>query len=631
MISRIVGREIDMERWRMRAVDLITSLAFGGREQVGVVPFYPQKTSINGAEKKYFKRTVPEKKGISSKRLYNMLCELEGEAQANIHSLMVIRGGEVICECSADGYNVNCWHISHSMSKTVLGMVIGRLIDDGLLSIDQRLADIFPEIPYRDKRFKEITVEHLLAMTSGVDFAEPGVVTEKDWTAAFFASPIRFAPGAKFAYNSMNSYILARVAERICDRSFGDMAREFIFLPLGIENYFWEKGPEGTEKGGWGLYMSVESWAKVGYMLLSDGVFEGKRVLSSEWVRKSSTVKAISPEVNGGFNYAYQMWVGRDNDEILFNGMLGQNVWICPKNDIIVVITSGNNELFQASPSLEIIRKHLGAEMYDRISPRDTRLLLEKQAVFFDSRRWVRPKEEGRGLLYWLGLKTRNRLDRAWEQIYGSYAVVKNNVGLLPLFVRALQNNLNTVIEKIDISALNEELVLGVSESGESYKILVGTYGYAENVIDYQGEKYLIYAVGEVTYDRCGGREYRIELLLPETASVRRIRIKKIDEGRLLIDFSESPNHRLAENLLERYSQTSSVVSFVAEMLERRLGEGESARIIKRSFNPTLVGVDVNLPDYEEVITKENSELAKESGTVKLLRTIVDRFFKEKK
>ena len=268
--------------------------------------------------------------------------------------------------------------------------------------------------------------------------------------------------------------------------------------------------------------------------------------------------------------------------------------------------------------------------MYDKINPRDTRLLLEKQAIFFNSRRWVRPREQGKGLLYWLGLKSRNKPDRAWEQIYGSYAVVKNNVGLLPLFVRALQNNLNTVIEKIDIFFLSDELHIEVSESGEKYKIRVGTYGYAENVIDYQGEKYILYAVGEVTYDRYGCREYRIELLLPETASVRRIRIKRIDEGRVLIDFSESPNHRLAENLLERYAETSSVVSFVADMLERRLGEGESARIIKRSFNPTLVGVDVNLPDYEDVISKENNELLKESGTIKLIRAIVDRFFREK-
>ena len=619
-----------MERWRMRAVDLITSLAFGGRDEVAVVPYYPQKTEISGREERYFPRTIPEKKGISSRRLYNMLCELEGEMQANIHSLMVISGGEVVCECSADGYDVNIWHVSHSMSKTVLGMIIGRLIDEGIIGLDMRLADIFPEIPYKDKRFAKITIDHLLTMTSGVDFAEPGVITERDWTSAFFSSPVRFTPGSKFSYNSMNSYILARVAEKTAGRSFKIMAEEYIFAPMGIKNYFWEKGPEGTEKGGWGLYMSAESWAKMGYMFLRGGMFNGRRVLSEKWVRASSVTKAISPEINGNFNYGYQLWVGRDSEEILFNGMLGQNVWICPKNDVVAVITSGNNELFQASPSLEIIRKYLGADIYDRVDSKDARMLSNKQAVFFDSRRWVRPSEPGRGLIYWLGLRQRLSLDKAWERIFARYAIVKNNAGLLPLLIRALQNNLNTVIEKIEFYRVSDELHFDVYESGEVYKILVGTYGYAENIISFQGEKYILRAMGEVTCDRYGNTEYRIELVLPEMASARHIRIKRLDDGRLIMDFSETPNQRLAENLLERYSESSSVVSFVADMLERRLGDGESARIIRRSFNPTLVAVNLDDPDHEEIISRELKEQESESGTVKIIRALVDRFFKER-
>lgn len=614
----------------MRAIDLLTSLAFGSRGEVAVVPYYPQKTRISGRESKYFKRTVPEKKGISSRRLYNMLCELEGEQRANVHSIIVLCGGEVICECSADGYDVNIWHISHSMSKTVLGMVIGRLADDGVIRLDMRLVDIFPELPYRDKRFSQITIDHLLAMTSGVDFAEPGVITENDWTVAYFSSPVRFIPGAKFAYNSMNSYILARAAERLSGRDFGELADAFIFAPLGIKNYLWEKGPEGTEKGGWGLYLSAESWAKVGYMLASGGVFEGKRILSEEWVRVSTTVKAISPEINGSFNYGYQMWVGRNNEEILFNGMLGQNVWICPKNDIVAVITSGNNELFQASPALEIIRKYLGVRMLDGVNNRDIKLLNEKTATFFDSRRWVRPREAGRGLLYWLGLKPRISFDRSWESLLGHYKIAGNNVGILPLIVRGMQNNLNTVIEEIRLYREGSSLGVEVLESGERYGFLVGFYGYEDNVIGLRGEKYMVRAMGEVLFDRYGNSEYRIELILPEAASVRHIRLKRLDSGRLIIELSESPNHRIAENYLEMYSESSGIVSFVRDMLERRLGEGEMARIIKRIFNPTLIGADTSMPDADAIIKEENKKSAEEPGTVKIIRALVDKFFKEK-
>ena len=619
-----------MERWRMRAVDLLTSLAFGGKGEVAVVPYYPQKTEISGREDKYFKRTVPEKKGISSRRIYNMLCELEGERRANVHSIMVLCGGEVICECSTEGYDVNTWHISHSMSKTVLGMVVGRLVDDGVVKLDMKLWEIFPEIPYKDKKFPSITLEHLLAMTSGVDFAEVGVITENDWTYTYFSSPVRFSPGTKFAYNSMNSYILARVCERLAGRSFGELVRGFIFAPLGIENYLWEKGPEGTEKGGWGLYLSPESWAKLGVMLASGGTFEGKRILSEEWVRASSTVKAISPEINGNFNYGYQMWVGRDNDEVLFNGMLGQNLWICPKNDIIVVITCGNNELFQASPALEIIRKYLGTDMMDRIGNKDIKLLCEKCEGFFDSRRWLAPKESGRGLFYWLGLKPRMEFDKVWEIILGSYKIAENNVGLLPLLIRGMQNNLNTVMEKIRLFREGSRLGLEVFESGESYTILAGFYGYEDNVIVYHGEKYMIRAMAEAVFDRYGNAEYRIELLFPETASVRRIKLKRFDDGRLIIELSESPNNRIAENYLEMYSESSGIVTFVTDMLERRLGEGELSRIIGRVFNPTLVGADMSHPGCEQILNDEIKSKAVEPGTVKIIRVLVNRFFKEK-
>ncbi len=618
-----------MEKWKKRSVELITSLLFGSRGEMAVVPYYPQKIGVSGREESFFKRTVPEKKGISSRRLYNMLCELEGERRAGVHSLMVLCGGEVICECSVDGYSVNEWHVSHSMSKTICGMVIGKLIDDGRLQIDRTLASIFPEIAYKDRKFPLITVEHLLSMTSGVDFAEAGAITERDWTVAFFASAVRFSPGAKFAYNSMNSYILARLAERISGRSFGSLAEEYIFAPLGIKSYLWERGPEGTEKGGWGLYMSAESWAKVGYMLLSGGVFMGRRILSEEWVRTSSTVKAIPPESTGSFNYAYQMWTGRDNGEILFNGMLGQNVWICPQNDIVAVITSGNNEFFQDSPALEIIRKYLGGRIEDGIDQRSIGLLKEKQATFFDCRRWVRPRERGRGLIYLLGLRSRTAFDTAWEPILGSYAVAKNDTSIMPLILRVMQNNLSTVIEKIAFFRRGEELIFSVIEGGEELALRVGLYGYTENVCNVLGEKYIIRAAGEATRDRHGDAVYKIELILPETANTRMIVIRKTGEGRLSVALSERPNHRLAENVLRRYRESSGVISFAADILERRIGEMELEGLIRRAFNPTLTAVSTSLSDYKRILEKENGLSNNESGAIRLIRALVDRFFKE--
>ena len=226
-----------MERWKRRAVDLLTSIAFGGCADSSVVPYYPQKVEIGEKESPCFRRAYPEKHGMSSGRIYSMLCELEGERRANMHSIMVLCGGEVISECSADGYDTRSWQVSHSMAKSVVGVIIGGLVDDEMLSLDARLVDLFPEIEYRDKRFPLVTVEHLLTMTSGVDFAEAGAVTELEWTKAFFNATVRFGPGSRFSYNSMNSYILVRVAERVSGEPFSVLARKRFFAPMGIKSY----------------------------------------------------------------------------------------------------------------------------------------------------------------------------------------------------------------------------------------------------------------------------------------------------------------------------------------------------------------------------------------------------------
>ena len=113
-----------MERWVKRTIELGTGLVFTGKSNPSVIPYYPQKTEISGPEEQYFRRTNPEKKGVSSGRLLAMLKALEREKRANIHSLVCVKGGEVICECSHPGYSVNTWHLSHSMSKTVTGIAI---------------------------------------------------------------------------------------------------------------------------------------------------------------------------------------------------------------------------------------------------------------------------------------------------------------------------------------------------------------------------------------------------------------------------------------------------------------------------------------------------------------------------
>ena len=314
-----------MERWVKRAITLGVGLAFTGKRNPSVIPYYPQKTEISAEEKPYFPRTYPEHVGVSSGRMLAMLKALEREKRANIHNLLVLKDGQVITECSHPGYSTNMWHLSHSMSKSLTGMAVGLAVDDGLLSVDERLVDIFPEVHYKDAKFPKITVKHLLAMSAGVRFSEAGSVSETRWTEAFFEAPVGFEPGTDFSYNSMNTYILAKIVVARYGKSLTELVTERILEPLGITNFFWEVGPEGVEKGGWGVYLSVESWAKLGSMMLAGGVFDGKRILSAEWVKEATSLITKTPDIIGPYNYGYQLCVffnsSEDNVRLFISGI----------------------------------------------------------------------------------------------------------------------------------------------------------------------------------------------------------------------------------------------------------------------------------------------------------------------
>lgn len=615
-----------MTKWKRRAVELLTGLAFTGKGDPSVIPYQPSKTEVSGFEEKHFKRTTPERRGVSSKRICDMLTALENDRRANIHNIMIIKDGEVISECSHPGYDVNIRHLSHSMSKTVTGMAVGLLINEKKLTLDTRLVDVFPEFEPGDKRFKEINVHHLLTMSTGVPFSEVGAVTENEWTRAFFESKLSFAPGTNFAYNSMNSYMLARIVTRITGISLMDYLTPRLFAPLGINNIFWEIGPEGVEKGGWGVHLSCESWAKLGVMMLGGGVFEGRRILPKEWVSASTSTEMQAPESAGGYNYGYQLWVHRTESQFLFNGMLGQNVWVCPKNNIVVVANCENNELFQKSAVLEIIESYLGGdilgEMYDASA---AAALKDKEKHFFESRHWIRPLSPKKGITYRLGLRCAKPFDNDWSGILGNYTITANNHGILPLFIRAMNNNYSGGIECISFEREHESLFLTSKEGGAEYRLEVGFYDFKTTVINFNGERYIVSAMGEAMEDEDRNMVYKIELLFPEMPNSRKMKFTLGEGGKLVLRMTEIPNSKIAEPLVEAIYTTNPKLAFAVSLLERRLGDKFINRKLESLFSPTLVGANTKSDKYYDIVADEKARAEEVSRSTKAISALIMR------
>lgn len=126
-------------------------------------------------------------------------------------------------------------------------MAVGLAMEEGLLSLDEKLVDIFPEYTglFTKKAMKEVTVKHLLTMTAGVKFDEVSSYFAEDWRKSFIGSDVSFAPGTDFTYNSLNTYMLAAIVTRRAGCSMLAYLKSRLFRPLGIHNITWDWLPEG--------------------------------------------------------------------------------------------------------------------------------------------------------------------------------------------------------------------------------------------------------------------------------------------------------------------------------------------------------------------------------------------------
>ncbi len=295
--------------------------------EISNVNFEPQKpvfTNDHQNEKK-LPRCTPEEMGIDSGFLLELFRELYEDNSCHIHKVMAVRCGHVIGEFSLSPYEKDVWHVTHSMCKSVTAMAIGLLVSEGKLSVDDKLSDIFSDEinPFRVLFSNNITVKHLLTMTSGVSFNESGAVAGNDWKKMFFESQQKSTPGAVFEYNSMNSYMLSAIVTKLTGESMFEYLRTRLFEPLDIKHVFWEACPMGITKGGWGMFLKIEDMAKLGQLYLNGGEYNGKRILPEEWVKEATLTQVLTGNESSP-GYGYQLWCNSDREgAYTFNGMLG--------------------------------------------------------------------------------------------------------------------------------------------------------------------------------------------------------------------------------------------------------------------------------------------------------------------
>ena len=559
-----------MAKEQLAVIEMITNMILGKTNGVSKVDFTPQKIPFpeNLPYEQAFLRATPESQGVSSEKLIHLLSNLSASPYTDMHHFLVLRHGNVICDCSFAPYRSGIWHISHSMCKSITGMAIGLLIDEGKLSLDENIYNIFPgKVNPLIKIFRpEITVRHLLTMTSGVTFNESGIVSGNDWLESYLNAPVTGKPGTEFQYNSLNTYVLSAIVSAKTEMTLEEYLRPRLFEPLGITRYLWETCPKGITKGGWGLFICPEDMAKLGQLYLNHGVWNGRQIIPEEWITASTTKQIDS--IEGTYGYGYQVWMEQRLGSFEFNGMLGQNVIVYPDLDMVIVTCAGNNELFQNNVMLDLIR-----DAFPQEYQASEYALPENPAEYHKLIHLVHSLSHGPSCMPQIrrgGWAKKSGYSRS-HAIYPKYVrLLKDldgkcyninpaSVGLFPLIIQVFHNNLTNGIRQISFQydKINcpDKFYIHFLEGEEHCTLTVSFDCYIDNLITLHGETYLVAVKCEYTTDADHAPVLILNMVYLEEAMSRKLYLH-FKSNELVAHWSESPGMRLlSSSLSSDYSE----------------------------------------------------------------------------
>ena len=298
---------------------------------------------------------------------------LEQWPERNIHAVVVIRRGKLVMERYYSGnderwgsplgrvvYTPEQMHDLRSVSKSVTSMLVGIAVGEGKFpALDSSAIDFFPALAssVRTAANARITFRHMLTMSSGlawdesIPYSNPAnserrLIASDDPLRHFFTQPFAAPPGEIYNYNGGNTHTLGMSLAKAISREVPAYAREKLFEPLEFGLSDWVAMPtNGQTAFASGLRLRPRDTAKLGQIMLTDGVWKGRQVLPKGWAAEST-----KPRINGAgiYFYGYQWWLGRNlhrGREITWFagfGCGGQRLFVVPELDLVVTINAGH-------------------------------------------------------------------------------------------------------------------------------------------------------------------------------------------------------------------------------------------------------------------------------------------------
>ncbi len=295
-----------------------------------------------------WRTSTPEEQGMDSEILADMLARIEAR-NYDLDSVMVVRNGYVVTDAYIQPFSTGEKHIIFSCTKSVVSILIGIAIDQGYIeSVDQPILDFFPDRTFAnmDAAKEAMTLEDVLTMSNGLDCRDSYLYdweqlralfdSSEDWVQDILDLPMAHHPGTYFEYCNSGSFLLSAILQELTGVNALAFGRENLFSPLGITDIAWEANDQGISLGYSDIYLTPHDMAKIGYLYLNEGIWDGEQIVSSAWV-EASTQSYIPATLQDG--YGYQWWIDADGFYMAL-GYAGQFIFVYPEYDLVVVFTS---------------------------------------------------------------------------------------------------------------------------------------------------------------------------------------------------------------------------------------------------------------------------------------------------
>jgi len=339
----MAGHLIDLERKAMKRCNSVVGLLV----MFLFVLSCSRSTTAPDETVMPWSKSTPEKQGFNKSITDSLDTELE--KHTFIDGYLIVRHGKIVYERYYNTYNAETGHVLISVTKSVLSTLVGIAIEQGHIdSLDQKMMDLLPE--YRqllgvDQRINEITIRHLLNMTTG--FMAPDVmdiVPGHDLVEQLLRLSFRAAPGTQFQYSDFTPHFLSKIISRNTGQSAFEYADDNLKEAAGIVITDWTTDAQGINAGGSGCSMTPRSMARLGWLYLNRGQLNGESVLPEAWA--GTLIEAALSRSQfwqwEGYGYLNLWWLHSINEYAVVSAMGrgGQLIHVFPELDMVVVATA---------------------------------------------------------------------------------------------------------------------------------------------------------------------------------------------------------------------------------------------------------------------------------------------------